>query len=1763
MYLVNNRFRIIKKIQQDILLSSFTAIDIVNNKQVQLNLVNSDQLTDNLKTYFYNEFSIIKNIDSLNIIKLYDFESIYSIDNKRIIDVSQYYYTSEAFEADSDISYWLKNYNEEKLISVFVQICQSINYLHLKGFFYNALNPHNILISQKSDTFKLIDFATIKLDRSYYWTVASKYLYFRAPEINKGEAPSVYSDIYSLGVLLSIFMKRDLQDDMDVYEEFDVSSNHLFHKLIPVVKKMISKKPEDRYKSIFELITDINKALSKNFLSYRKQELEKLNMNIKLVGRQFEIDTVMKCYKSVLANQDEGKFIFIHGETGIGKSRLLGRLNHLLCFDKANVYYSMHVSPGNNVDYKPVYEILKQFISESDSDILSRYENELVKFVPELGENKNILPTEPLNGDMEKFRLMNRILSFIFECSKSRTLILIIDDIHLADEFTIELIQYIYSRKSKNILFILSYSDSYNHSRKMANFLSEYRKSPLTVDITLRELSPKETQEMVSLIIFHPNSVDMRLVSKIYENTYGNPQFTLETIKNLYTKGIIYVNDQGLWLTDYNFDDMPLPINMEQAVLSQIKNLDQDSLRLLGNLSIFNSAVPLAVLRDFDEDFINNVERTLNFLLNRGLLCEKIEDFGYSYDFSNSILKKIIYSRLETNDRLNMHEKAARLLQNFYKSGRIGSEELIYHLEKCGRKDSIIKYCIANADLMEKLKNREEVIKNLVKALSVFEAGTADKVKIDILIRLAGVYYQDGNLNNSLNYFKMAEEEALKLNDFKRLINISNKIFNLYHRKADKENCNIYADKVENILDKVQDNITENYMEEYLDYKRNRLGLLAMNKEHEKAYYEAQKLLELCSNKHLKQKASILYSLGNICLDSSKEEEALSYYKQCFDCSEKLGYWVLATNSLNNIGVIYGDYYQDYVKALETYHKLKDITEKNNLIVPEALSLINLGDCYSYLLDYRQSYKYFKQALEVALKSEYEDNIYYCYTYLINTCLNLGLYKEAWEYYNLDTKYIQEHNIRDCDMDIHFQVCAVLYYVLFDMDNAEIMVKKAIEAYGNSQSIQSLECKLLYHFINIYKDNSIYSINENLQTIDRLIDSYSFDIGKINAAYDTAILLIDVGAKELLGKYVKLAEETISNKLHKKIEAKRLYIKGIIDDSDKKLEYLKAALRICNEEDMAVLKYKVFTEIGEYYLKNDNKYYAVNYYFEACEIIKKLTHDLPKEIQLQYMKKQSALLPFNRLLSMNHNNMPSIEINSIDELNSLFNHNGFKYILTDRDLKNSARKIYCSDKSYQFESIDDLLTRLGSSGEKDFITICKYLSGLTLATQCLLVIDNHNGEFNIFSASESSELLPETKNILDRARSEMRPIMITSVEVLSKNKKAVICIPIVQMDTLVGYVYMESEKIVNDFNEESLKECMKLNGLISLLIEKYQLKISSSVDVLTGTLTRKAMEETLEKTIKSASLTNSVFSVIMLDLDYFKSINDRFGHQTGDMVLQKVCRIILDNLTESDTCGRYGGEEFVIILPDTDLAKACNIAEYIIRKVEGAKILGDKSAVTISMGLAVFPSNGQMSQELIEKADQALYMAKKAGRNRYQIWEEKFSNKANVTNILSGILTGNAVQDYRNVSVIAEFINLIKLQEPKENKIYKFLGRIIEITEAQTGMLFIVENDNVVMKYARKLFSENWCSTDVSNKTIIYNVIESKQGVCYIDWDEVNAFDPLTGVPDWPSVIIMPLINSGILKGILYLSVPVRKKEFKFSDYNFVENLSQIATAIL
>ncbi|MFV2072766.1 MAG: diguanylate cyclase [Thermoanaerobaculales bacterium] len=150
-------------------------------------------------------------------------------------------------------------------------------------------------------------------------------------------------------------------------------------------------------------------------------------------------------------------------------------------------------------------------------------------------------------------------------------------------------------------------------------------------------------------------------------------------------------------------------------------------------------------------------------------------------------------------------------------------------------------------------------------------------------------------------------------------------------------------------------------------------------------------------------------------------------------------------------------------------------------------------------------------------------------------------------------------------------------------------------------------------------------------------------------------------------------------------------------------------------------------------------------------------------------------------------------------------------------------------------------------------------------------------------------------------------------------------------------------------------------------------------DALTGLANRRMMQIDFRRSFSRAKRNDDPFSVIMLDIDRFKKYNDSHGHSAGDQILVKLAEMILNETREMDLCVRYGGEEFLIILPDTDLAGAQEIAERIRASV------AEKLDITVSLGVSSFFAEMIDYEELIKKVDDALYRSKNLGRNRVEI----------------------------------------------------------------------------------------------------------------------------------------------------------------------------------
>lgn len=172
-------------------------------------------------------------------------------------------------------------------------------------------------------------------------------------------------------------------------------------------------------------------------------------------------------------------------------------------------------------------------------------------------------------------------------------------------------------------------------------------------------------------------------------------------------------------------------------------------------------------------------------------------------------------------------------------------------------------------------------------------------------------------------------------------------------------------------------------------------------------------------------------------------------------------------------------------------------------------------------------------------------------------------------------------------------------------------------------------------------------------------------------------------------------------------------------------------------------------------------------------------------------------------------------------------------------------------------------------------------------------------------------------------------------------------------------------------------ELKKINAELRVLYTNAN--FSSLHDPLTGLANRRFLEVQLDKNYVSAKRYAQPLSVIMLDIDHFKQYNDIHGHVEGDRLLVKVASIFLKTLRTTDYVFRYGGEEFLIMLPWTDITNACNAAERLRKVVES------EAGITVSLGVSSYHEALQDKAALIREADDALYRAKQNGRNRVEV----------------------------------------------------------------------------------------------------------------------------------------------------------------------------------
>ncbi len=218
---------------------------------------------------------------------------------------------------------------------------------------------------------------------------------------------------------------------------------------------------------------------------------------------------------------------------------------------------------------------------------------------------------------------------------------------------------------------------------------------------------------------------------------------------------------------------------------------------------------------------------------------------------------------------------------------------------------------------------------------------------------------------------------------------------------------------------------------------------------------------------------------------------------------------------------------------------------------------------------------------------------------------------------------------------------------------------------------------------------------------------------------------------------------------------------------------------------------------------------------------------------------------------------------------------------------------------------------------------------------------------------------------------------------------AYICVPMIAQGEALGVLHLTALDSVQQLGESQRHLAQAVAEELSLALANLKLRETlrhqSIRDPLTGLFNRRYFEETFDRELQRAVRNQTSLGVIMLDIDHFKRFNDTLGHQAGDALLQELGRFLAARIRGADIASRYGGEEFVLILPDSTQETSRKLAEELREGIASLKVPfrgQNLEQVTISLGVAAFPSQGVEMDALLRLADAALYRAKQAGRNR-------------------------------------------------------------------------------------------------------------------------------------------------------------------------------------
>jgi diguanylate cyclase (GGDEF)-like protein len=1421
-----------------------------------------------------------------------------------------------------------------------------------------------------------------------------------------------------------------------------------------IIMKLIHKDSHRRYQSSYGILHDLKKCLTmyennkyiENFEVGIHDIPEKYRISNKIYGRDVEVKILEEAFNDVCEFQIN-KVVLISGSSGIGKTSLVKELFKIISERKGYFIEGKFEQLKQNTPYLAITEalnkLIRQILAEERSSF-SKWQSKILKevgslgqllinLVPKLEEIIGPQPDVPTLSPENEINRFNSLMENFFKvlASKERPVVLFMDDLQWADQASLRLIkEIIASRDISNFFVIGAYRD--NESNYLINnFVDSLHQKKVSIDnIKIKPLRIRDMSSWISESFYSYSEGSFNLAEYCLEKTKGNPFFIVQLLKKLYEDRLIYFEkNQGVW--KWNIDDIKKANITDNVILlmsTKLKKIEKETMEFLKFGACFGNKFDSRKLAIVSGESIGHVEALMIKALKEGIIFvhESDENTYLEYKFVHDKIQKAAYALIEEEKRAQIHLDIGRLLIKEFDTIKVEENifEIVDHF-------NIAKKLILSND--EKILLRKLNYKAGVRAKNTLALDIAYKyLEASVLLvdnelwekdseKAIKIHVDTGKVALLLNKFDVVDK---LFNECEDRINKKIKIVDMYKIKAANY---AYQGLHEKAVDFIINAISK--LDIKIEKKITTLGLLYKNLQ-----------------------VNYLLTRENIVnLKEIKDDNYIAMFDLIYESIDSLKY--IPQNLYDTIildglraslkkGKCKNSHIQlisySIMLLLRGMHKKADkYFEKSNLLFETLEGNYKKGAfiaLYSNYHDYKhRSFKSLSIKLKNAYKQAIEEGDLESATQISGLSQLFGFFAGI----NLKViigKVIRSFNNEEkFKKETHLKIDGLLLDMLNILTNkseCDDFIKNNIYEVGSTESENQIVffesfIKAILSYLYDYKKETVNWLNKAWSdvtlvkgtVIEPLLEFYGGLI--LIKAYESE------QRKEYLSRINKCRKElkvflrdAPINFAHKYylLEAEYHRLKG---KYDKALSYYERSIKLGKEKEQ-LFDVAIASEcLAKYYLEIDKEYISYSYFSKTKELYLKWgakgkfeqIENANKELEAKYETQSSA----EKINMTEAKTEEPILKNSIIET----------VALVDTSSVMKAAQLLSQEIVYE-----KLVNRL------------KKVIMETSGAQKSVLIEVENSELRVaqgFEIYEGNEEMSFLKNIEKQVpisiieyivRTHDRVIIediktdknFINDEYIIKNKpKSILAIPLLSQGKISKILYLENSLSTGVFTGERVKFLQLLSGQVLISLEnariykelgetieertmelenesvarqKLQKKYEelATHDSLTGLANKLLYMDRLEHALKNSRRHKFLASIIYIDLDGFKKINELYGRDAGDFALKVISKRLIECVRTSDTVARIGGDEFTIILEKfNDVENIDMVCKRITESIpEEIEFDDNKLSVSVNLGISVYPYDGETSDELIKKADEALYKAKEKGENIYLYSNDEF-----------------------------------------------------------------------------------------------------------------------------------------------------------------------------